>query len=190
MYVVLKDLLFHQLKNAMGMNALSFKCHKHPRHLSSRKDCRTVWFVWGFFTLRWRKLHTFMNNRYILQGWNWKFCSEDKVVVKKKVWIPEAHTVSLYNLVLRQNSMKCTTIINSPVFILTAVLVGNTQSNISTPRAQHTTRSVAKPTPIRYRGLSSGSMSVVRCTILQKSSLLSPPLKGIIQTLRLPLYQL
>jgi hypothetical protein len=65
------------------------------------------------------------------------------------------------------------------VFILTAVLVGNTQSNISTPRAQHTTRSAAKPTPIKYRGLSSGSKSVVRCTIFQKSLLLSPPLMRI-----------
>ena len=44
--------------------------------------------------------------------------------------------------------------------IHTAVLVGKTQSNMSTPRAQQTTRSVANPTPIKYLGLSLGSKSV------------------------------
>jgi len=37
--------VFHQLKNKMGMNRLMivpFKCHKHPRHLSSRKGCKSV----------------------------------------------------------------------------------------------------------------------------------------------------
>jgi len=55
MYVVLTDLLFHQLKNTMGMNHLmivSFKYHKHPQHLSSRKDCKSVanlCDLFGFF---------------------------------------------------------------------------------------------------------------------------------------------
>lgn len=43
---------------------------------------------------------------------------------------------------------------------LTAVLVGKTQSNMSTPRAEHITRSTANPTPIRYRGLFFGSNPV------------------------------
>lgn len=59
---------------------------------------------------------------------------------------------------------------------LTAVRVGNTQSNISTPSATQTTRSMATPTPIRYRGLCLSSIPVPRLTIGQKSSLASPPL--------------
>ena len=130
-----------------------------------------------------------MNTGYILQGRKLKFCSGVKIKLKtKKKFLWLYLTLSLYNLVLCQTSMQIESI-KCSVFILTAVLVGNTQSNISTPRAQHTTRSAAKPTPIRYRGLSSGSNPVVRCTIFQKSSLLSPPLKGIIPNIRLPLYQ-
>lgn len=60
--------------------------------------------------------------------------------------------------------------------LLTAVRVGKTQSNISMPSATQTTKSAAKPTPIKYRGLSSGSRSVHLFTIRQKSSLHSPPL--------------
>ena len=58
-----------------------------------------------------------------------------------------------------------------------AVLVGNTQSYMSTPSAEQTTKSTANPTPIRYRGLSLGKTSVETETIFQKSSLASPPLR-------------
>lgn len=66
---------------------------------------------------------------------------------------------------------------------LTAVRVGNTQSNMSIPRATHTTKSVANPTPIRYLGLFLSSISVPKLTIGQKSSFASPPLKMILQIL-------
>lgn len=56
-----------------------------------------------------------------------------------------------------------------------AVLVENTQSNMSTPKQEQTTTSTGYPTPIRYRGLSFGSTSVHYATVLQKSSLSSPP---------------
>jgi hypothetical protein len=38
-----------------------------------------------------------------------------------------------------------------------AVLVGNTQSNISTPKAIHNIRSTGYPTPIKYLGLLLGN---------------------------------
>ena len=58
-----------------------------------------------------------------------------------------------------------------------AVRVLKTQSNISTPRQEHTTKSTGYPTPIRYRGLSLGKISVQRLTILQKSAFISSPAK-------------
>jgi len=60
---------------------------------------------------------------------------------------------------------------------LTAVLVGKTQSNMSTPRAVHTTRSTANPTPMQYLGLLGGSKPVHWSTTLQKESFSSPPLR-------------
>lgn len=45
-------------------------------------------------------------------------------------------------------------------YLLTAVRVGKTQSNISIPRETQTTKSAANPTPIRYLGLSLGKKSV------------------------------
>lgn len=67
--------------------------------------------------------------------------------------------------------------VNKYSLLRTAVLVGNTQSNISIPNATQTTKSAEKPTPIKYLGLSSGNNSVHLLTIRQKSSLHSPPLK-------------
>ena len=57
--------------------------------------------------------------------------------------------------------------------MLTAVRVGKTQSNMST----QTTRSVANPTPMQYRGLFLGRSRVESSTTLQKVSLASPPLQ-------------
>jgi len=56
-----------------------------------------------------------------------------------------------------------------------AVLVGYTQSYWSTPKAVQTTKSKGYPTPIKYRGRSSGKCRQAWSTTLQKSSLLSPP---------------
>jgi hypothetical protein len=56
-----------------------------------------------------------------------------------------------------------------------AVLVGNTQSNISTPRAAHRAISIGYPTPIKYLGLSLGRCSQENLTILKKSVFASPP---------------
>lgn len=55
-------------------------------------------------------------------------------------------------------------LINYLIFcvMLTAVLDGNTQSYMSTPNAQQTTISIAKPTPIKYLGLFLGRMLVVK----------------------------
>lgn len=56
-----------------------------------------------------------------------------------------------------------------------AVLVGKTQSNISTPRETPKARSTGYPTPIRYRGLPAGRTSQHWRTVLKKSFLASPP---------------
>lgn len=60
--------------------------------------------------------------------------------------------------------ISCASKVSQYIFykILTAVLVGNTQSYISIPNALHTIRSTANPTPIRYRGLSFGRIFVDR----------------------------
>ncbi len=50
-----------------------------------------------------------------------------------------------------------------------AVLVGNTQSNISTPKQAHKTKSIGYPTPIKYLGLFFGSVSQQYFTIFMKS---------------------
>uniref|UniRef100_A0A0K2TES0 Uncharacterized protein n=1 Tax=Lepeophtheirus salmonis TaxID=72036 RepID=A0A0K2TES0_LEPSM len=47
---------------------------------------------------------------------------------------------------------------------------------MSIPKAEQTTKSTAKPTPIKYLGFSFGRTSVDAFTIFQKSSLASPPL--------------
>lgn len=60
----------------------------------------------------------------------------------------------------------------------TAVLVGNTQSNMSAPRAQQMTISTANPTPITYRGFPGGKISVESNTIFQNIFFDSPPLES------------
>ncbi len=56
-----------------------------------------------------------------------------------------------------------------------AVLVGNTQSNISTPWIEPKIISTGYPTPITYLGLSLGKYSQHSLTILKKSVLAYPP---------------
>jgi len=56
-----------------------------------------------------------------------------------------------------------------------AVRDGYTQSYMSAPSAEHTTRSRGYPTPITYRGLSSGNNAVHCDTTLQNACFSSPP---------------
>ena len=56
-----------------------------------------------------------------------------------------------------------------------AVLVGNTQSNISTPKLEQTIKSSGYPTPIKYLGLFLLILLAVYLTIFQKSYFASPP---------------
>ena len=60
---------------------------------------------------------------------------------------------------------------------LTAVLVGQTQSNISAPSATETTRSSGYPTPITYRGFCSGRRLVHVCTLRDCQSIATSTLK-------------
>lgn len=87
---------------------------------------------------------------------------------ERKFW----HKFALYRSVWNCHGRYCT----AKDCILTAVRVGKTQSNMSHPSAQQTTKSAANPTPIKYRGFSLGRRSVERCTIFQKWSFSSPPL--------------
>ena len=56
-----------------------------------------------------------------------------------------------------------------------AVLVGNTQSNISTPNPAHKAISIGYPTPIKYLGLFFGKYSQQYLTILKNILFASPP---------------
>ena len=60
---------------------------------------------------------------------------------------------------------------NSPCL---AFLEGITQSNMSTPRAMHSSRLLGVPTPIKYLGFDLGNISVTKAVISYKSSSGSP----------------